>query len=211
MVHQSDKRLWDFFKGSSLEGMYGAMGVHSTTSNIPCAHRIHAVPGPVVLRVLGTMLPARLVPLWGDQWGHSSLCRVPPLHTQPCRQPSEQRNPPAASPRCFVRLHVVRPVQRFQKLKLSPMCCRARPCCWVALLGCTPRCAGAHSKGRSTRRSPAPRCSCTGRCTPTCTLPKGLRTRRCTPCKELHAPRCALQQGLHALGCTSHKELRAPR
>lgn len=127
------------------------MWVHSIPSSIPWAHRIHAVPGPV--GVLGTMLPARLVPLWGDTapcvgYNHGgSAPRDGP--TQPCRQPSEQRNPPAASPGCFVRLHDVRSVQRFQKLKLSAMCCRARPCCWVALLGCTPCCSGASAQQRA--------------------------------------------------------------
>lgn len=150
MIHQSDKRLWDFFKGSSFEGTCGAVGGHSIQSSIPCAHRIHAVPGPV--GVLGTTLPARLVPLWGDTapcagYNHEgSAPREEP--TQPCRQPSEQRKPPCCLPRLLCSAPCC---QRFQKLNLSPMRCRARPCCWVALLGCTLCCSGASAQRRAQR------------------------------------------------------------
>ena len=71
--------------------MYGAMGVHSTTSNIPCAHRIHAVPGPVAV---GAQLPVS-----GTTAPHPALQAAERAAKPPCCLPTLLCSAPCCPPR----------------------------------------------------------------------------------------------------------------
>lgn len=105
-----------------------------------------------------------------------------------------------------------------------PTRCKARPRCWVAVLGCTLHCAELHAEPRTPRRMlhaglRAPRCTLhPGSCTPRCTLHAGLHALRCRlhigtlVCAipthmESRVPMCTLHMGLHTPTCMLHMGL----